>query len=416
MKRLLICLLTLVLPGAFSASAATVTVDLARFCADCARAGRAVQLKPVTVTARLDPTANQGLTDSAGVIIFTRVPAGTYTLVIRGVVGINGELLPDLAVTVPDTDAALQADDLVTSEWTRPPARVLSNVEFRGIDGSTNIFTFTNGVTAGDVLTTTDGVHWHSAAPSGAPTLDQIDDPTEDKTFDMGDNYLEFDTGIASVSVVGVNSDYPLYLHNTINSVSAGSNPPAGEALDISVATAHTTGVLPLIATTLLGTTASGNGGTTTEMRGIDIGTSVGSGHSVSRAMGINIAHATSSGSLTNFIGLEIADQTAGQTNYAIHTGTGLVSFGDKVSSTAGFASTATTAAVTIAATGWTNTFAKNAVVYYDGTNITAKVYNNAGTAIYTNTAALSGGSVLLQPSGAVILSGTGVNGRAAPF
>lgn len=81
-----------------------------------------------------------------------------------------------------------------------------------------------------------------------------------------------------------------------------------------------------------------------------------------------------------------------------------------------GVASTDTTAAVTIAATGWTNTFGKNAVVYYDGTNITAKVYNNAGTAIYTNTAALSGGSVLLQPSGAVVLSGTGVNGRATPF
>ena len=78
--------------------------------------------------------------------------------------------------------------------------------------------------------------------------------------------------------------------------------------------------------------------------------------------------------------------------------------------------STDTTAAVSIAATGWTNTFGKSAVVYYDGTAVTATVYNNAGTAIYTNATALAGGSVLLQPSGKVILSGTGVTGRATPF
>ena len=81
-------------------------------------------------------------------------------------------------------------------------------------------------------------------------------------------------------------------------------------------------------------------------------------------------------------------------------------------------ASRALDTAVTIAATGWTNTFGKNATVYFDGTNITATVKNSAGTAVYTNTAPhLQGiGSVNLQPSGAVVLSGTGVNGRAVPF
>jgi hypothetical protein len=80
-------------------------------------------------------------------------------------------------------------------------------------------------------------------------------------------------------------------------------------------------------------------------------------------------------------------------------------------------ASTDTTAAVSIAATGWTNTFGKNATVFADGTNITFKVFNNAGTAVYTNTAAHTGAlSIPLQSGGAVIISGTGVHGQATAF
>ena len=89
---------------------------------------------------------------------------------------------------------------------------------------------------------------------------------------------------------------------------------------------------------------------------------------------------------------------------------------GGTLQSTNGFSSVDTTAAVSIATTGWTNTFGKNAIVYYDGTAVTATVFNGAGTALYTNSTALSGGTVLLQPSGKVILSGTGVAGRASVF
>ena len=96
--------------------------------------------------------------------------------------------------------------------------------------------------------------------------------------------------------------------------------------------------------------------------------------------------------------------------------GDGSLGLAGSIMGTNGVSSLDTTAAVTIAATGWTNTFTKNAVVYYDGTNITAKVYNNAGTAVYTNAVPLGGGSILLQPSGKVILSGTSVSGRATPF
>jgi hypothetical protein len=44
-------------------------------------------------------------------------------------------------------------------------------------------------------------------------------------------------------------------------------------------------------------------------------------------------------------------------------------------------------------------------------------VFNGAGTAVYTNAVATTGmGTVNLQPSGKVILSGTGVTGRATVF
>ena len=90
----------------------------------------------------------------------------------------------------------------------------------------------------------------------------------------------------------------------------------------------------------------------------------------------------------------------------------------NKVTAGEGLASAATDAAVTIDATGWTNTFAKNAVVYFSGTNVTYTVFNNAGTAIYTNLnqTGMIDSSVLLQTSGKVIISGTAVFGRATPF
>ena len=84
---------------------------------------------------------------------------------------------------------------------------------------------------------------------------------------------------------------------------------------------------------------------------------------------------------------------------------------------TVSMASKATDTPVNIATSGWTNTFAKNATVYIDGTGLTYTVYNNAGTSIYTNAATVIHAEVHLQPSGKVIITaGTGVTGRAVPF
>ena len=73
-------------------------------------------------------------------------------------------------------------------------------------------------------------------------------------------------------------------------------------------------------------------------------------------------------------------------------------------------------APVNIASTGWTNTFGKTTIVYFDGAAITYRVKNTAGTFIYTNGTTLLGGTVILQPQGAVIINGNSVKGRATPL
>ncbi len=82
-----------------------------------------------------------------------------------------------------------------------------------------------------------------------------------------------------------------------------------------------------------------------------------------------------------------------------------------------GVASTDTTAAVAIAATGWTNLFSKNATVFVSGTAVTFTVKNNAGTPVFTNAVAFTGAiPIPIQSGGAVVTSGTGVTGFATPF
>lgn len=102
-------------------------------------------------------------------------------------------------------------------------------------------------------------------------------------------------------------------------------------------------------------------------------------------------------------------DGTANSTNNLIVPGT--------LSVTNGVSSLDTTAAVNIAAGGFTNTFNGNATVYIDGTGVTFTVYNTAGTAVYTNAATVTHATVNLQKSGKVLVTaGTGVTGVAVPF
>lgn len=100
---------------------------------------------------------------------------------------------------------------------------------------------------------------------------------------------------------------------------------------------------------------------------------------------------------------------------------TNVAKFGSWLTATGGLASFSTVAAVSIAATGWTNIWStNNAVVYMDATaSLAYYVKNNAGTSVYTNvsSAASINGTVMLQPGGAVVITGgTSPTGRATPF
>jgi hypothetical protein len=91
---------------------------------------------------------------------------------------------------------------------------------------------------------------------------------------------------------------------------------------------------------------------------------------------------------------------------------------GNSVYATNGVASFSTTAAVSIASSGWTNTFGVNAQVHMDAAaaDLVYSVTNNAGTWVYTSSGATAHGMVILQPGGKVITTGTAVSGKAFPF
>lgn len=104
--------------------------------------------------------------------------------------------------------------------------------------------------------------------------------------------------------------------------------------------------------------------------------------------------------------------------NLTITPSGGDVNVVGRVNGSLGVASTATDTAVTIDSSGWTNTFGKNATVFLEFTNAVWTVYNNAGTAVFTN--GLTVGpfilTVPLQVSGKIIVTSGAVAGTAVPF
>lgn len=82
-----------------------------------------------------------------------------------------------------------------------------------------------------------------------------------------------------------------------------------------------------------------------------------------------------------------------------------------------GIIDTSTATSVAVSATGWTNSFGIHSTVFLEGVAMTFVVYNNAGTACYTNTATVANATIPLQASGKVIVTaGTGVSGVAVPW
>ncbi len=168
-----------------SSFAATVCVDLSRFCPTCTGAGYGVSIKPISVRGPTDPTTLTGLTDASGQVIFYRLPQGTYSLILRGAP------VPELLLTVPDSDGSFDADALATGNWTRPAAHILSGVTFRG---STNVFQFTNGVVAGMTLTT-DGSNWFAVTASSGGDAVWTNSDGVIQTVLYGTNFLYRENG-----------------------------------------------------------------------------------------------------------------------------------------------------------------------------------------------------------------------------
>ncbi len=136
----------------------------------------------------------------------------------------------------------------------------------------------------------------------------------------------------------------------------------------------------------------------------------------VSTALGEN-AFATND--YSTVINLDPSTPTGSLTGgtFTVRAPNGVYVMGGTINAANGVASTDASAAVGIGAVGWTNTFTKNAVVYFDGTAMTYTIKTGAGTPIYTNVVAHTGSATaVLQPNGAVVISGTGGFGRATPF
>lgn len=89
----------------------------------------------------------------------------------------------------------------------------------------------------------------------------------------------------------------------------------------------------------------------------------------------------------------------------------------DMLSGRKGISSLATDAAVAVSATGWTNSFAKAATAWIEGTNVTYIIANSAGTLVRTNI--LAAGTTLpvpLQSGGKLVVTSGTITGSATPW
>ncbi len=128
----------------------------------------------------------------------------------------------------------------------------------------------------------------------------------------------------------------------------------------------------------------------------------------------LNATNAVTFGSTLNVAGATTLSSTLAVTGASTLSGAVTAS---SLVATNGISSTDSTAAVAIAATGYTNTLGKLCRVAFSGTAITYTLYDAAGSAWFTNAVAITGGEfVILQVSEAVTISGTSVTGMRKPL
>ncbi len=102
----------------------------------------------------------------------------------------------------------------------------------------------------------------------------------------------------------------------------------------------HTSGTITQIKGIAAIAWAAGNGGTTTNLVGIEAGLVTRTGAVATNAFGVNVTAPDNVGTITNLYGINVASMTAGGTlNYALKTNGGRVGFGSLPTSASGLAS-----------------------------------------------------------------------------
>ncbi len=127
-------------------------------------------------------------------------------------------------------------------------------------------------------------------------------------------------------------------------------------------------------------------------------------------------ANVFATGAYTNSTAIGYNSRINGDNQFRLGNGsTAAVSTAGVYQGTNGLASFSTTAGVSIAATGWTNTFSGNATVYVTATAVAWVIKNRANATIYTSPTLTATVSVNLQPGWAVTAA-SGLAGTALPF
>lgn len=98
---------------------------------------------------------------------------------------------------------------------------------------------------------------------------------------------------------------------------------------------AHTSGTTLINIANVASIEATGNGGTTTTLGCYRTQAVIGTGATVTTLPLVDVRAPANSGTITTLIGLDVQSMTAGGTNYAIRTHTGLVQLGDALEFTA---------------------------------------------------------------------------------
>jgi hypothetical protein len=257
---------------------------------------------------------------------------------------------------------------------------------------------------ATQVLTAVDSTHATWQAAGGAtPRLDQVLDPTADKTFAMGIHGVEFSSptgpGIASESVGAIIAGHAsLYGHLVFSDSSLGEPIAAvqgfSEVIDVDNegstsigASGHgdiAGGTSPMVASHAFGVVGIASASGTADFTQSDPAIAGVLAQAINNSSGLvaNIAGVRirgvgigGGGSITNNYGLFIDGQGGATNNYAIKTGLGLNSFGDAVSTVGQITSTLATGTAPLVVASTTPvsnlTLANHALVSNGGTTTT---------------------------------------------